>query len=186
MKRLFDLLFALVSVILMLMPIILISIGIKASSKGPILFWSNRVGKNNIIFEMPKFRTMKLNTPLVATHLIDDPELFLTKFGKFLRRTSLDELPQLYSIVKGDLSFVGPRPALFNQHDLIELRTKNSIDKLSPGLTGWAQINGRDQISINEKVSYDLHYRQKKSFSFDLYIIWRTFLKVIIREGVSH
>jgi len=185
-KRLFDLLLALLTIILMFVPIILISIGIKLTSEGPVLFWSSRIGKNNTLFEMPKFRTMKTNTPVIATHLIQDPDLFLTRFGKFLRSTSLDELPQIYSIIKGDISFVGPRPALFNQDDLIELRTKHSLDKLLPGLTGLAQINGRDNILIPEKVSYDLEYLKKRSFSFDLYIIWRTILKVIMSEGVSH
>jgi len=170
----------------MFVPIILISIGIKLTSEGPVLFWSSRIGKNNTLFEMPKFRTMKTNTPVIATHLIQDPDLFLTRFGKFLRSSSLDELPQIYSIIKGDISFVGPRPALFNQYDLIELRTKHSLDKLLPGLTGLAQINGRDNISIPEKVRYDLEYLKKRSFSFDLHIIWRTILKVIISEGVSH
>lgn len=186
MKRLFDLLFGMLSLIIMIIPLILLSIGIKLTSEGPVLFWSKRVGRNNIIFEMPKFRTMKINTPMIATHLIEEPELFLTSFGKFLRKTSLDELPQIYSILKGDLSFVGPRPALYNQYDLIKLRKNNSIDKLIPGLTGWAQINGRDDISISEKVDFDLEYLERRSFLFDLEIIWHTFIKVLKREGVSH
>ena len=165
---------------------LLIAVMISLSSKGPIIFWSERVGKNGKLFKMPKFRSMSIDTPQVATHLMDNPDEFVFPFGRFLRRTSLDELPQLFSIFKGDMSFVGPRPALFNQKDLIELRNKNGLGDIIPGLTGWAQVNGRDELSISEKVSFEAEYMKKKSFWFDLKILWMTFLKVVNRKGVSH
>jgi len=159
---------------------------VRATSRGPALYLSDRVGQENKIFKMPKFRSMRVDTPAVATHILDDPDTYLSPIGGFLRRTSLDELPQLWSILKGDMSFVGPRPALFNQDDLITLRTEHGVDKLIPGLTGWAQINGRDELPIPEKVALDVEYMQKQSFWFDLKILWMTFLKVIKRDGVSH
>ena len=159
---------------------------IMLSSKGPIIFWSERVGKNGKLFNMPKFRSMNMDAPQVATHLMDNPDEFVFPFGRFLRRTSLDELPQLFSILKGDMSFVGPRPALYNQKDLIALRDKNGLSNMLPGLTGWAQVNGRDELSIPEKVSFELEYIKRKSFWFDLKILWMTFLKVINKKGVSH
>jgi O-antigen biosynthesis protein WbqP len=165
---------------------LLIAIYVCLSSKGPVLYWSDRIGKNNVIFRMPKFRTMLIDTPVVATHLLDDPDSCLSPIGGFLRRTSLDELPQLISVLKGDMSFVGPRPALFNQDDLIMLRKEKSVDKLLPGITGWAQINGRDVLSIPDKVALDVEYVWRQSFLFDLKILWMTFLKVIKRTGVSH
>jgi len=186
MKRVFDLVFALVLVLILLFVLILIVLFIKLSSKGPVLYWSDRVGKNNRIFRMPKFRTMKIKTPEIATHLMINPDQFLSPIGGFLRQTSLDELPQLFSILKGDMSFVGPRPALHNQEDLIILRLEHGLQKLLPGLTGWAQVNGRDDLSIPEKVMLEVEYMQKKSFWFDLKILWLTFLKVINRKGVSH
>tara|TARA_B100001173_G_scaffold309317_1_gene321358 strand:- start:13 stop:498 length:486 start_codon:yes stop_codon:yes gene_type:complete len=156
------------------------------TSRGPFLYWSNRVGKNNIIFKMPKFRTMKVNTPVVATHLMKNPDDHLTPIGSFIRRTSLDEFPQLFSILNGNMSFVGPRPALFNQEELINLRNKKGIDRMVPGLTGWAQVNGRDNLSIPEKVMLEEEYMNNKSFLFDLKILWLTFLKVIVAKGISH
>ncbi|BBB24029.1 O-antigen biosynthesis protein WbqP [Isorropodon fossajaponicum endosymbiont JTNG4] len=184
MKRGFDLL--LVIICASLLPIIVVAILVKLTSKGDALYWSDRVGKNNVIFNMPKFRTMRINTPAIATHLLQNPGEYLTPIGGFLRRTSLDELPQLYSILKGDMSFVGPRPALFNQEDLIDLRTEKGVNKLLPGVTGWAQVNGRDELSIIDKVSLDVEYATYQSFWFDIRILWMTFLKVIKREGVSH
>jgi len=162
------------------------AIFIRITSKGPALYWSDRVGRKNKIFKMPKFRSMRIDTPAVATHLLSDPDEFLSPIGGFLRRTSLDELPQLWSILKGDMSFVGPRPALFNQDDLIALRTEYGVDKLVPGLTGWAQVNGRDELPIPEKVALDVEYMQRQSLWFDTKILWMTFLKVIKRDGVSH
>jgi len=164
----------------------MIAILVRGTSKGSVLYWSDRVGQKNKIFKMPKFRSMRVDTPAVATHLLSDPDTYLSPIGGFLRRTSLDELPQLWSILKGDMSFVGPRPALFDQDDLIALRTEYGVDKLVPGLTGWAQINGRDELPIPEKVALDVEYMQRQSFWFDLYILWMTFLKVIKRDGVSH
>mgnify|MGYP006224240581 CR=1 FL=1 len=186
MKRLFDLIVAGTFILVFLVPMLLIGIAVKIFSSGPLLYWSNRVGQRNLIFKMPKFRTMEPGAPVIATHLINNPDKYLSPIGKFLRRTSLDELPQLWCILKGEMSFVGPRPALFNQDDLISLRTKNGVDKLIPGLTGWAQVNGRDELSIPEKVTLDFEYLEKKSFSFDIRIMWMTFLKVINRSGVSH
>ena len=165
---------------------LLISIAVRFSSKGPALYWSDRVGKNNTIFKMPKFRSMLIDTPAVATHLLDNPSAYLSPIGGFLRRSSLDELPQLFSVLKGDMSFVGPRPALYNQDDLISLRTKRGVDKLLPGITGWAQVNGRDELSISDKVALDVEYLNRQSFWFDMKILWMTFLKVINRDGVSH
>jgi O-antigen biosynthesis protein WbqP len=186
MKRVFDLLFGLIAVIIFAIPLVFVAVLIKLTSKGSILYWSDRVGRNNEIFRMPKFRSMQINTPAVATHLLSNPDQYLTSIGGFLRRTSLDELPQLWSIIKGDMSFVGPRPALFNQNDLISLRSQSGVHLLMPGLTGWAQINGRDELPIPQKVKLDVEYMQRKSFGFDLYVLWLTFLKVIRGDGVSH
>ena len=186
MKRIFDLFISLTMFIILLLLILAISFVIKITSDGPILYWSNRVGKNNIIFKMPKFRTMHLSTPAVATHLLKNSSQYLTPIGSFLRRTSLDEIPQLWSIFLGDMSFVGPRPALFNQYDLIKLRTFKRIHHLTPGLTGWAQVNGRDNLSIAKKVNFDAEYLKKKSFIFDLQILYLTFIKIIRREGIQH
>ncbi|VAW49757.1 Lipid carrier : UDP-N-acetylgalactosaminyltransferase [hydrothermal vent metagenome] len=186
MKRVFDFLLALFIGVLLLIPILVVALLVKLILKDSILYWSDRVGKNNKIFKMPKFRSMKVDTPAVATHLLKDPKSVLTPIGDFLRKSSLDELPQLWCILKGDMSFVGPRPALFNQEDLISLRTEKGVDKVLPGLTGWAQVNGRDEIPIPQKVALDVAYLQKQSFWFDLYILWRTFIKVIKRDGVSH
>ena len=171
---------------ILLVPMLFIMLVIRLTSKGPILYWSDRVGFANSIYKMPKFRSMIIDTPEVATHLMSNPEEFLSPIGRFLRRTSLDELPQLFSILKGDMSFVGPRPALFNQDDLIAFRLENDLDKLIPGLTGWAQVNGRDELSIPDKVALEVEYMHKKSFWFDLKILWLTFLKVINRKDVSH
>ena len=165
---------------------ILVAFAVRMTSKGTVLYWSDRVGQSNTTFQMPKFRTMQLDTPALATHLMNNPEDYLIPIGGFLRRTSLDELPQLYSVLKGDMSFVGPRPALFNQDDLIALRTEKGVDKLVPGLTGWAQVNGRDELPIPEKVDLDTYYMEKRSFCFDLKILWITLLKVFRKEGVSH
>jgi len=186
MKRLFDLFLVLVGIIILLLPIIIVAVLVKLTSKGQVLYWSDRVGVNNTIFKMPKFRSMNVNTPVVATHLLKDPKSVLTPVGDFLRKSSLDELPQLWCILKGEMSFVGPRPALFNQDDLIALRGQNDVDRLLPGLTGWAQVNGRDELPIPEKVALDVIYMQQQSFLFDMKIIWLTFLKVLQRDGVSH
>jgi len=186
MKRFFDFTTALIMLIIMALPIAVIAILVKFSSPGPAIHWSDRVGKNNKNFLMPKFRTMRKDSPEVATHLMKNAENYLTQFGSFLRRTSLDELPQLWSVLKGDMSFVGPRPALFNQDDLIKLRTDKGVSMLIPGITGWAQINGRDKISIPAKVSYDEYYLKNRSFLFDMKILCDTFLKVIKKEGVVH
>jgi len=186
MKRLFDLAFGIIATVL-LAPLILASaIAVGLISPGPVFYWSDRVGRNNRIFKMPKFRTMRIDTPAVATHLLNDPQRYLTTIGGFLRRTSLDELPQLWSILKGDMSFVGPRPALYNQEDLITLRTQYGVHTLTPGLTGWAQVNGRDELSIPDKVRLDVEYFHRRSFTFDLKILWITFLRVTLRQGVSH
>ena len=186
MKRLFDILLALWALLFLIWPALIVAVLVKFTSKGPVLYWSDRVGKDNVIFKMPKFRSMKVDTPAVATHLLTDPKSVLTPIGDFLRKSSLDELPQIWCILKGDMTFVGPRPALFNQDDLIAYRTEQNVHELVPGLTGWAQVNGRDELPIPEKVKYDAEYKQKMNFSFDLYIIWLTFLKVIKRDGVSH
>lgn len=186
MKRLFDFTMSLFLLIISGIPMLIIALLVKLTSRGPVLHWSDRVGLNNAIFKMPKFRTMKIDTPPVATHLLENPDQFLTKAGKFLRKTSLDELPQLYSILKGDMSFVGPRPALFNQHDLIDLRTMKGVHKLTPGLTGWAQINGRDDIPIPVKVDFDEYYMKRRSFFFDIKILWLTIFKVAGSAGIKH
>lgn len=186
MKRTFDLLLALNLIIILLPIFILIFIMIKLTSYGPALYFSKRVGRGNKIFIMPKFRTMKVGSPVVATHLLNKAHNYVTPIGEFMRKTSLDEIPQIFSIIIGHMSFVGPRPALFNQFDLIELRKKRGIHTLTPGITGWAQINGRDNISVIEKVDFDFEYKQKKSFSFDLYILWLTLAKVIRKDGVKH
>jgi len=186
MKRLFDMTCSVLALMLLSLPLLLVAALVKLTSAGPILYWSDRVGRGNTIFKMPKFRTMRTDTPAVATHLLGDPDQYLTSFGKFLRKTSLDELPQLLSILTGHMSFVGPRPALYNQKDLIELRTQKGIHHLTPGLTGWAQINGRDELPIPVKVQYDEYYLLKHSLLFDLKIIVWTVLKVARHEGVSH
>lgn len=186
MKRVFDLVFCLLALAMLSIPLVLVALAVKLTSKGPAIYWSQRVGRHNRLFGMPKFRSMQINTPAVATHLLTDPATYLTPIGGFLRKSSLDELPQLWSILKGDMSFVGPRPALFNQDDLIELRTQAGVHLLQPGLTGWAQINGRDELPIPEKVKLDIEYMQRQSFWFDLFIVWLTVLKVLRRDGVSH
>ena len=186
MKRIFDLILAILILSFSLIPLFLIAMAVRLSSKGPVLHWSDRVGRNNLIFSMPKFRTMHIETPQIATHLLRNPKRYETSIGPFLRKTSLDELPQLFNIFKGDMSFVGPRPALFNQHDLIQHRTKAKVHRLLPGLTGWAQINGRDTLSIPDKVALDAEYLKQQSFVFDVKIIWTTVLKVLRRDGISH
>ncbi len=186
MKRFFELLLAILLIISLIILMLGIAIVIKLTSKGPVLYWSDRVGVDNKIFKMPKFRSMRIGTPSLASHLMADPASFVTPVGAFLRRLSLDELPQLYSILTGDMSFVGPRPALFNQEDLIKLRADNGILSLKPGITGWAQVNGRDDLSIIKKVDFEKEYLEKRSLPFDLYIIWLTLKKVIYRDGVSH
>lgn len=186
MKRLFDFFLAAFATLILLAPIVLVAILVKVTSRGPAIYWSNRVGRDNRIFKMPKFRTMRVDTPAVATHLLQNPEQFLTPIGPFLRKSSLDELPQLWSILTGDMSFVGPRPALYNQDDLIQLRTEQGVHSLPPGLTGWAQINGRDELPIPEKVKLDVEYLQKRSIWLDLKIILMTFFKVLRRDGIVH
>ena len=186
MKRIFDLSLGIILLILLAIPMLFVAAAVRLSSKGPALYWSDRVGKNNKIFKMPKFRSMLIDTPAVATHLLDNPDAYLSLIGGFLRRFSLDELPQLFSVLKGDMSFVGPRPALFNQEDLIALRKENGVDKLLPGITGWAQVNGRDELSIPDKVALDVEYLNRQSFWFDMKILWMTFLKVVKSDGVSH
>jgi O-antigen biosynthesis protein WbqP len=186
MKKIFDLLLSLCLIIVLSVPIFIIAVLVRLTSRGPALYWSDRVGVGNGIFKMPKFRTMRIDTPAVATHLLKEPDVYLTPVGRFMRKTSLDELPQLWSVLKGDMSFVGPRPALFNQDDLIKLRTEKEISKLQPGITGWAQINGRDDIQIPVKVEYDEYYMKHQSFFFDLRILWKTIFKVIKKEGVIH
>ena len=185
MKRIFDFVLSLATILLFLIPLLLVALAVRLTSTGPVLYWSDRVGRNNTIFKMPKFRTMRTDTPAVATHLLSEPDRWLTPIGAFLRKTSLDELPQLLSILKGDMSFVGPRPALFNQDDLIHLRTERGVHGLVPGLTGWAQVNGRDELPIPVKVDYDLWYLCNRSLLLDLKILLLTFLKVIRREGVQ-
>jgi len=186
LKRICDVLLSLLLVCFLSIPMILIALFVKLTSKGPALYWSDRMGINNTIFRMPKFRTMRLDAPEMATHLMDDPILYLTSVGSFLRKFSLDELPQLWSIMKGDMSFVGPRPALYNQDDLVELRTQKGIQKLIPGVTGWAQVNGRDELPIPVKVEFDEYYLKNKSFILDLKILWMTFIKVLKAEGIQH
>lgn len=186
MKRFVDLLLAVLLMQALLLPFLALAVLVWLSSGGPVFYWSDRIGAGNDVFRMPKFRTMRADTPALATHLLNDPALYLTPLGGFLRRSSLDELPQLWSILKGDMSFVGPRPALYNQADLIALRTRHGVHGLKPGLTGWAQINGRDELSIAEKVRLDVEYMQRRSLAFDLRILLLTAIKVVRREGVSH
>lgn len=186
MKRLLDLTVALVAAVFLALPILLIAFAVRLTSPGPALYWSDRIGRHNRIFKMPKFRSMRIDTPAVATHLLENPGQWLTPIGSFLRKSSLDELPQLWSILKGEMSFVGPRPALFNQDDLIALRTEKGVHELMPGLTGWAQVNGRDELPILQKVELDAHYLHHQSLMLDLKILWMTFCKVWTRAGVSH
>lgn len=186
LKRIFDFCLALFAGLLLFWPIIVLAVAVRLTSSGPVLYWSDRVGRHNNIFRMPKFRSMRIDTPVVATHLLADPKAYLTPIGSILRRTSLDELPQLWCILTGDMSFVGPRPALFNQYDLIELRTRAGVHEIVPGLTGWAQINGRDELPIPDKVALDAEYLRRRGFWFDLNIIWQTAVKVLRRDGVSH
>jgi len=185
-KRIADALAAVLLLLVLALPMLLVALLVRFTSRGPVLYWSDRVGKENSIFKMPKFRTMLVDTPAVATHLLTNPDRFLTPIGKFLRKTSLDEIPQLFSILKGDMSFVGPRPALFNQDDLIGLRTEKGVHLLTPGLTGWAQINGRDELPIPVKVELDEYYLKNRSLFLDLRIVWLTFFKVLKSEGVTH
>jgi O-antigen biosynthesis protein WbqP len=186
MKCIFDLVLASLLALALIVPIALIALLVRFTSSGPALYWSDRVGRGNRIFRMPKFRSMRIDTPAVATHLLANPGAYLTPIGSFLRKSSLDELPQLWSILKGDMSFVGPRPALFNQDDLIALRTQCGVHELVPGLTGWAQVNGRDELPIPEKVKMDAEYLERRSFAFDIWILWLTLVKVLRRDGVSH
>lgn len=177
---------AIAAALVLAIPFLLVALAVRLTSEGPVLYWSNRVGRHNQLFSMPKFRSMKVGTPAVATHLLASPDAHLTPIGSFLRKSSLDELPQLWSILKGDMSFVGPRPALYNQDDLIALRTEKGIHELVPGLTGWAQINGRDELPIPQKVAMDYEYLKRQSFWFDIRILWLTFVKVVRRDGVAH
>jgi O-antigen biosynthesis protein WbqP len=186
MKRVFDICLGCLATLILLVPVLLVAMAVRLTSKGPALYWSDRVGRNNVIFNMPKFRSMSVGTPAVATHQLADVQAHLTPIGSFLRKSSLDELPQLWSILAGDMSFVGPRPALFNQQDLIALRTEQGVHTLVPGLTGWAQVNGRDELPIPEKVKLDVAYLQRQSLWFDIRILWLTFVKVLKRDGVSH
>ena len=186
MKRLFDVVLGCLAALVLFVPVLLVAVAVRLTSKGPALYWSDRVGRNNVIFKMPKFRSMRVGTPAVATHLLANPKAHLTPIGSFLRKSSLDELPQLWSILAGDMSFVGPRPALFNQQDLIALRTAQGVHTLVPGLTGWAQVNGRDELPIPDKVRLDVAYLQRQSLWFDIRILWLTFVKVLQRDGVSH
>ena len=186
MKRLFDLIFVALMAFIILVPFIIIWLAVRFTSRGPALYWSDRVGQNNVIFRMPKFRSMREGAPTVASHLLNYPKVYLTPIGSFLRKSSLDEIPQLWSILRGNMSFVGPRPALFNQDDLIALRSKAGVDQLLPGLTGWAQVNGRDELSISQKVVLDVEYMERQSLWFDIVILWMTLLKVIKRDGVSY
>lgn len=185
-KRIFDLCLSCIALLFLFVPFLLVWLLVKMTSDGPALYWSDRVGRNNLIFKMPKFRSMSVDTPAVATHLLNNPQQFLTPIGSFLRKSSLDELPQLWSIIKGDMSFVGPRPALFNQHDLIALRTQLGVHALLPGLTGWAQINGRDELPIPDKVNLDVTYMRHQSLWFDIKIIFLTFIKVLRKDGIQH
>ena len=186
MKRVFDIFLCCVVALILFVPVLLVAMAVRLTSKGPALYWSDHVGRDNVIFKMPKFRSMRVGTPAVATHLLADARSHLTPIGSFLRKSSLDELPQLWSILAGEMSFVGPRPALFNQQDLIALRTEQGVHTLVPGLTGWAQVNGRDELPIPEKVKLDVAYLQRRSLWFDIRILWLTFVKVLRREGVSH
>ena len=186
MKRIFDLILSICLLLVLLVPILVIAVLVRLTNMGSALYWSDRVGADNEIFRMPKFRTMRTDTPAVATHLLKEPDAYLTPMGSFLRKTSLDELPQLWSVLKGDMSFVGPRPALFNQHDLIALRTEKGVHRLIPGITGWAQINGRDDLPIPVKVEYDVYYLEHRSLMFDSKILFLTLFKVLRSEGVKH
>ncbi len=186
MKRVFDIFLGCLATLILLVPILLLAIAVRLTSKGPVLYWSDRVGRNNAIFKMPKFRSMRVGTPVVATHLLTEAPSHMTPIGSFLRKSSLDELPQIWSILAGDMSFVGPRPALFNQQDLIAIRTRQGVHTLLPGLTGWAQVNGRDELPIPQKVALDAEYLARQGFWLDIKIIWLTFLKVVLREGVTH
>lgn len=186
MKRFFDLILAFLASTVLLLPVLLVAIAVRLTSRGPVLYWSDRVGQNNVIFKMPKFRSMRIGTPTVASHLLNNPHTHLTPIGAFLRKSSLDELPQLWSIFVGDMSFVGPRPALFNQEDLILMRSEHGVHALVPGLTGWAQVNGRDELPMPDKVKLDVIYLQSQSIWFDIRILWLTFIKVIRRDGVAH
>jgi len=186
MKRCFDLALVVAALVLLAVPLLVVALLVRLTSPGPILYWSDRVGRGNRIFRMPKFRSMRVGTPAVATHLLHDPDRYLTPIGSFLRTSSLDELPQLWSVLIGDMSFVGPRPALFNQDDLIALRTEYGVHELMPGVTGWAQVNGRDELPIPEKVKLDVEYLQRRSFRFDLHILWLTLVRVLHRDGVAH
>jgi O-antigen biosynthesis protein WbqP len=185
-KRIVDIVFCLAALVILAVPILMVATLVKFTSKDSVLYWSDRFGRRNVIFKMPKFRTMLEDTPAVATHLMNDTEAYLSPVGGFLRRTSLDELPQLWSILIGDMCFVGPRPALFNQDDLIALRTEEGVDRLVPGLTGWAQVNGRDELPLQEKVAFDVEYMERQSFWFDMRILWLTFLKVLGQDGIIH
>jgi O-antigen biosynthesis protein WbqP len=185
-KRIFDLAMASLSIVILALPMAFISLIVKLTSKGPVLYWSKRVGRDNVHFRMPKFRTMLIDTPTVATHLLNDPKQFLTPVGGFLRKSSLDELPQLLNILIGEMSLIGPRPALFNQKDLIKLRTEKGVHTLTPGLTGWAQINGRDELPIPEKVEFDEYYLKNQSIGLETKILLLTFKKVMKSEGVTH
>ncbi len=186
MKRLFDLLVVIVAAFIFAIPMLVVAVAVGLTSKGPILYWSKRVGKNNRLFNMPKFRTMRVDTPVLPTHLLGNPDAYLTSIGSFLRKSSLDELPQLWCILRGDMSVVGPRPALSNQQDLIDARTEKRIHLIKPGLTGWAQVNGRDEIELAKKVQLDYEYLDKKSLIFDVYVVLLTFYKVVKREGIQH
>ena len=186
MKRVFDIFFSCLAALILSVLLLFLAIAVRFTSKGPVLYWSDRVGRNNVIFKMPKFRSMRVGTPAVATHLMLDARSHLTPIGSFLRKSSLDELPQLWSILSGKMSFVGPRPALFNQEDLIALRTERGVHTLVPGLTGWAQVNGRDDLPILDKVKLDAAYLRRQSVRFDVYILWLTFVKVLRRDKVSH
>ena len=186
MKRVFDICLGSLAALILFVPVLLVAIAVRLTSKGPALYWSDRIGRDNVTFKMPKFRSMRVGTPAMATHLLADARSHLTPIGSFLRKSSLDELPQLWSILMGDMSFVGPRPALFNQHDLIALRTEQGVHTLMPGLTGWAQVNGRDELPIPEKVKLDAAYLKRQSLWFDIRILWLTFVTVLDRDGVSH
>ena len=186
MKRSIDFLLALALLGILAVPVLCIAVAVRLTSTGPALYWSDRVGRGNHLFRMPKFRTMRVGTPALPTHLLAEPASHVTPIGPLLRRSSLDEIPQLWSILKGDMSCVGPRPALFNQADLIELRTASGVSELLPGLTGWAQINGRDELPIPEKVRLDAEYLRRRSLWFDLRILWRTAFKVVAQDGVAH
>ncbi len=186
LKRACDLVLALLALVVLILPMAAIALAVRATSRGPALYWSERVGRGNRLFRMPKFRTMRIDTPVVATHLLGDPARHLTPIGSFLRKTSLDELPQLWCILKGEMSIVGPRPALFNQDDLIAARTARNVHLLTPGLTGWAQVNGRDELAIPDKVALDAEYLRRQSFLFDLRILAMTAIKVVGAAGIQH